>query len=434
MNARTRLLSTGLLASFIMGGAVSAQQAGSYQPPKLTKEGTAATPIAGPGSVTVKVRVGADGTPAVIGVISSTNHADDRAALEIAHTSTYRAAVKNGQPVLAYYDFKLTFTGSGALVEGTATAGSLASFEMMTRAGNYKGAQAGLQEYVGAHPDDARAELDLGIADTFLQQYDAAVSAFVKAGTIPQNDQAIAGKAYAEAAAAQYHAKAYDAGVADAQRAAELSPGFATYNTLGFGELSKGDYAAAIAALEKARTLASQAKAPDAQRAIIDDNLVSAYAAAGNVQAAKPVAAEAAALQPGNENAHISLANYYIKKAQGLADSGKYAEAGAVFEQGASEVPSQAAALYAQAAVAYLNARPNPINDRAKADADRALALDPDNALANYAAGVALANQPGRGKDALPYLQKADQSARKSGDTNLASAIEKAISQVSAGH
>jgi len=80
--------------------------------------------------------------------------------------------------------------------------------------------------------------------------------------------------------------------------------------------------------------------------------------------------------------------------------------------------------------VSYLNLKPKPDNDKAKADADKALAVAPDNAVANYAAGIALANQAGKSKDALVYLNKADASAKSGNDTSLATAIENAIKQL----
>jgi len=63
------------------------------------------------------------------------------------------------------------------------------------------------------------------------------------------------------------------------------------------------------------------------------------------------------------------------------------------------------------------------------ADADKALALDPGNALAYYAAGVSMANQ-NKPKDALDYLKKADDAAKKDGDTDLATQVEAAIKRV----
>jgi tetratricopeptide (TPR) repeat protein len=433
MHLRNWLVAVACAGALAGPQAARAQDAGSYQPPKLLKQGTATSAISGPGTVTVKVEVDAQGRPTVAGILRSTNHGDEQAATEIARSSSYRPALKDGKPLLAFYDFELKFSGTGVSAQ-SAPPGSLNSFEMMTRAGNYKGAQSGLQTYLGTHPADQHAQLDLGIADTYLGQYDGAVDAYGKAGTIPDNAKLIAGKAYAEAAMAAYRAKSYDAGIAKAKRATELAPGLGAYNVLGFGELSKGDDAPAIADLEKARSLAASENARPHERALIDDNLAEAYAEAGNLDSAKTIAAEVRQLDPSDTHAQNSLANYYFKKGQALVGAGKHADAAALFEQAAQQVPTQAAALYSQAAIAYLNAQPSPLNDKAKADADKALAVDPDNAEANYAAGVALANQSGHQKDALVYLQKADASAKKAGDANLSSAIEKTIAQLSGAH
>jgi hypothetical protein len=428
MHPRTLLIVAGALA---LAGPppARAQQAYSYVPPKLLEQGRTTSTVAGPGSVKVQVLVRADGSAKVQGIIRSTNHGDDRAAVEIAKSSTYRAGLKDGKPILAFYDYELKFTGSGVAAQ-SGRGGGLRAYEMMMHAGNYQGARSLLQSYLVAHPGDRRAELDLGTADTLLDKSDEAVAAFDRAGQIPDSAKSLAAKAYSDAAVAQFGAKSYDAGLAQAKRAVQLAPSFATYNALGFGEYSRGDYAAATADLAKARTLGASQKATDRQRALVDVNLVSAYLAAGNLEGAKQVAAEVTKLEPSESGAQNALANYFVKKAQASTAAGKQADAAAIYEQGAVEVPSAAALLYAQAAVSHLNELPRPDNDRAKADADKALATDPDNAFANYAAGIALGNQGGHGKDALVYLQKADASAKKAGNANLASAIEKAINQL----
>jgi predicted Zn-dependent protease len=66
---------------------------------------------------------------------------------------------------------------------------------------------------------------------------------------------------------------------------------------------------------------------------------------------------------------------------------------------------------------------------KAKDDADKGLAVDPSNAVCNYVAGYVLAKQ-GKKSDALTYLNKADASAKSSGDTNLTNAVESLLKQV----
>ena len=406
-----------------------------YTPPKLIKRGTNKTVPAGAGKVVVQVMVHKDGTFKVSRVIASTNHGNDAAALEIAKSSTYAPATRGTAKQDAFYDFTLNFTanGSASSGEGGSSAGASAStggpqqYEAMIRAGNYSGAQSGLKSYVAAHPSDTKAQADLGVASTFLNDYETAAGAFDKAGTIPSNYKAVAAKAYAENASMAIKNKENDRAAASAKRAVEIAPSFSSYNALGVAEQASGQNDAAVTDLEKARSLGSSAKPAD--RAAVDVNLVAAYLAAGKLDMAKQVAAEAKQLDPSNAGASNVIANYYVQQATTATQAGKPADAAAAYDQAATAVPTQAAQLYARAAVAYLSAKP-PDNDKAKAEADKALAVDPQNAAANYAAGVALANQPGKGKDALVYLNKADDSAKKGNDPQLTSAIENVLKQL----
>lgn len=402
-----------------------------YYPPKLLKRGTSTTPIEGPGAVTIQVLVHKDGTFKVQRILKSTNPGDDRAALEIAQTSNYKPACKGGKNQLAFYDFTLNFSGTGTTSGTQAEQGELPRIERMINAGNFSGAQAALGDYLKAHPDEARAELDLAVADTFLNDYEGAAAAFDKAGTIPQKYRSVAGKAYVEVANALLKAKKTDAALATARKAVELAPGFGTYNILGIAEYSGGQYAVAAADFERAREAAakSDSGATPPLRAQIDVNLTSAYLNAGNLDAALKIAAEAKQLDPGTAtNIDVAFANYYGAQAKLKADAKKYVEAAELFEKGAQTAPSQAAALYAQAASYYLFGD-KPDNVKAIAAADKALALDPNNALGLYAKGIAFANT-GKTKDAIDYLQKAEDAAKKAGDNAFASKIEDQIKRL----
>ena len=123
------------------------------------------------------------------------------------------------------------------------------------------------------------------------------------------------------------------------------------------------------------------------------------------------------------------MAASMVKQAQTAQDAGKSADAAALFEQAAAAAPSQAATLYANAALAYLAVKPNPINDKAKTAADKALSIDANNAGANYAEGIVLANT-NKAKDALTYLNRADAAAKQSNNASLATAVERAIKQL----
>ena len=425
---------TAALAATAAATGVANAQSGTenyYNPPKLVSQGKSALAIAGPGKIVVQVLVAANGSAKSQRVIKSSNHADDALALDIAKHSTYRAGTRGGKPIVAFYDYTLTFSGTSASADA-GTGDPLASYDREIRAGDYAGAQSGLRTYVAAHPDSAKAQSLLAVADTFLNQDVEAAAAFDKAGTIADPYKALAAKAYAEAASDLAKDKDYPGAVAAAKKSAALSPGFFTQNTLGYSEYASGDYQNAIADLEKARALgAADAKIKPTDRAQVDANLMSAYLAAGKPDMAKPLATEIGQLDPGSKTAQNVFANYYVKQAQDASAAGKAAIAAGLYEQAAAAAPSQAVTLYGSAALAYLNAKPDPDNARAKADAEKALALDPSNAAANYALGISYANQSGHKDDALKYLKLADASVQKSSDTTLAPAIAAAIKQLS---
>lgn len=437
LNGRISLAALSLAAACAAPLVASAQTTGIvyYTPPTLAKRGTNTTPIKGAGTVVVQVIVNQDASFKVVRIIRSTNPGDDAAALEIAKTSKYKAASRGAQKLAAFYDFTLKFTSTGQSAQASnsgapaAQAGGSAQYARMIRAGDYAGAQSGLKTYLAQHPDDANGQQALGVADTFLNNYEDATAAFDKGGAILPNYKSVAAKAYAEYAGVAQKNNEPDKAAAAAQKAVALEPGLFTYNALGSAQASAGQNDAAIATLEKARALGSSAKASD--RAVVDANLVSVYLNAGKPDQAKQIAAEASQLDPSGTGVQNVFANYYIKQAQSQATAGKNAEAAGLYEQAAVAAPSQAAALYAQAAFAHLNVQPKPNTDSAKTDADKALALKPDDAAANFAAGVALADQPGKSKDALVFLNKADASAKATNDSKLAGQIEAAIKQLS---
>ena len=405
-----------------------------YTPPKLKTQGKSSIPVAGAGIVIVKVLVAKTGAGTVQSVVRSTNHGDDATALDIAKNSTYRAATRGKAPQVAFYDFTLKFgtKGGAANTVGDASeTGTLAQYERQIRAGNYTGAQAGLKSYIASHPSDAKAQIDLGVASAFLNDASAAADAFDKAGDIPENYKSLAAKAYNDAASEHIKAKGYPAAVAAAKRAVALAPGPFTYNTLGTAEDGAGASADAIADLEKARSLAAaDAAFKPASRATIDVNLVAAYVAAGKIEDAKTIAAEATKLDPTQTNAGLFVAGYYTKSASDLALASKFPEAAAMLESAAAAAPSQAATLYSRAALMYFRVAKNGDVGRAQIDADKAIALAPSDALANFAAGFVLANQPGKTKDGLVVLKRADELAKKGNDPALIANIEDTIKRL----
>ncbi|MBV9104052.1 MAG: energy transducer TonB [Candidatus Eremiobacteraeota bacterium] len=417
------------VAAFAAPRAARAQV--GYVAPKLLKQGTYTSPIAGPGTVIVKVLVNANGSFKVQDIIKSTNHGDDAPALEIARTSKYKPALRGGKPALAFYDFSLKFTGKSVSSEESGSGGDITRYNAMINAGNYAGAKSGLSDYLSAHPGDQQASLALGAADALLKDYAGAVKAFDAAGTIPQKYSALAGLSYAQYATEQSNAKNGTEALASARKAVQLSPNVATYNALGLSALAANDGASAIDAFQRDASLAANdPKATNKMKATIQANLASAYSETGAMDKAKAAAAEAQRLDPNSSAAQTVVANSYVQKAQDLEKDGKFADAAAQWEQAAGAYPSQAVTFYGRAASNYLNLKPNPDAAKAKAAADKALAIAPNDAAANFYAGIALADQ-GKSKDALTYLNKADAAAKAANNTTLADAIEKNIKQLS---
>ena len=424
----------GALALASMAAASADVAVNYYTPPKLKTQGKSSIPVAGAGVVIVKVLVAKSGAGSVAGVVRSTNHGDDATALDIAKNSTYRAATRGTAPQVAFYDFTLKFStkGGGANTVGDAGGmGALAQYERQIRVGNYTGAQAGLKTYLAGHPTDAKAQIDLGVASAFLNDASAAAAAFDKAGDIPENYKALAAKAYNDAASDHIKAKEYPAAIVAAKRAVTIAPGPFTYNTLGTAEDASGAHADAIVDLEKARSLAAaDATFKPTSRATIDVNLVAAYVAAGKIDEAKTIAAEAVKFDPAQTNAGLFVAGFYTKSASDLALASKFPEAAAMLESAAAAAPSQAAMLYSRAALMYFRVAKNSDVGRAQIDADKAIALAPNDALANFAAGFVLVNQAGKTKDGLVVLNRADELAKKGNDPALTSNIEDTIKRL----
>lgn len=413
-------------ALFAAPAAVLAQEPASSipsVPPKVTKLGTARAEVVSAGVVIVEVLVRPDGTFAVRNIVHSTNHADDAPALQIAKSSRYAPALKDGKPVVALYDFTLRFAGS-----------ALDPYErMIFEHGNYAQAKSKLGPYLAAHPTDARAHRDLGIADTFLGRYDEATTAFDRAGSIPPRYRDIAAKAYSERAVALIDRKNYDAALAPARRAAELTPDATTNDNLALAEMNSGHVDESIAGFRKARQVAITENAPADQRARISANLAAALASQGKIDEAKQYAAEAKQLDPSANGGYLGISRYHADEAAAHLKLGHYAVAASVYEQAAGEAPDNAVTLYDNAAFAYLQEKPKPANDKAKADVNKALAIDPNDPAANYALGIVLANE-GKKRDALVALDKADAAAKNGTDATLTGNIENTIKRLSGAH
>lgn len=401
------------LAAFAQVGT----DAGAYVPPRVTLADSNEL-NAGAGTVIVKVLVKADGVAQVQGVVSSTNRDLNHTALDIARHSRYKAATKGGVPVVSLFEVTLNFKGNG-----------LSRYETIIGTGAYERAKGELQVYLVKHPNDQRAQLDLGLAESFIGDNAGAVAAFEKAGPIPNKFQSVAGKAYGTRAVALVKDQQYADALVYAKKAALLQPGYQSFDNLGSVELKAGDAASAAADLEKARASAITEKASDRRRASIAVKLAAAYVARGDLGQAKAYAAEAQHFDPTETQGYMAVENAYADQAAAALKDNRNSDAASLYEQAAAISLTDKAMLYSNAAAAYLREKPKAANDKAKADADKALAVDAHSAQANYVAGVAAANQ-GKRREALAYLNTADAAAKASTDVVLTDSIEKAIQQL----
>jgi len=431
MNERERIAwSATALAAVVLGtaSAAHAQSENYHTPPKLIKQGTAQSAISGPGTVVVQVFVKSDGSFKVVRIIRSTNHGDDSAALQIAGTSTYAPARQGTKKVSEFYDYTLKFTAGSVSL---ATPGGLEGYEAEIRSGKYSDAKAGLTGFLSSHPDDPKANVLLGVADYFLNDDSGAVAAFNKAGNVAGPFQSVAANAYAKGAEAAIVAKDGATAAADAAKANQLLPGAATLNLLGTAQIEAGDDASAIRSLEQARTLAvNDSKIDVKERATIDANLAAAYVDAGQPDKAAALLPEIGQLDPSNTSASSRLANYYADKAQAAQKAGDSAAAASYFDKAGAVGGPYAATMYTNEAIALMQGS-NPDWKAAKAAADKALALKPNDAEPNLVEGVALANV-GKRAEAIPYLQKADSLAKAAGDTSVAARAEQFLKQLGA--
>jgi hypothetical protein len=408
-----------------------AQTAVFYVPPKLASRGTNTTPVSGKGTVTIKVFVHANGKADIPKAVSkSTNHADDTAALEIAKTSTYKPGSKDGKPTDAFYTFVLSFTGASVTSDasGETSNSALQKVAVLERSGDYAGAKAQATAYLQTNPNDKEANLLLGVAQAFTNDYAAAAAAFDKAGTIPAKYRTLAGKTYSSAAVAALKANDNDSAIAFAGKAIALMPTGEPYNIRGNAEYAQKKYDAAVADLEKARDLAVTEKADNHQLAVIETNLTAAYMGAGQSDKGLASAKDVARLDPSITQTGDIIAQYYNDKATALVKAGDRKGAADALDAGAGAVPKYAVQLYGNAAT-ILASDTKPDWKVVKAEADKALAIDPNDARSNYVAGVALANDKDT-KDALTYLNKAQASAKTGNDADLSKQIDAALKQL----
>jgi tetratricopeptide (TPR) repeat protein len=412
--------------------AALAQTASAYTPPKLLKAGTNTTPVSGPGAVTVQVFVKKDGTFRVNRILSSTNAADNDAALEIAKTATYKPALRDGAPTDGYYDYTLNLGGAVALATTAGGGGPTAQAYGLIRDGKYSDAATQLQGYLASHPGDVQANTLLGVANAFGGNPDAAAQAFDSVPTIPEQYHALALQAYAKHATNALDAKKYADVVSASTRVIALDPKSVDgYFLRGVANANQQQYTAALPDLQKALDLAKAARVDDHSLANIEFSLAIAQLNTGAFEAAAATAKDVARLDP-LQQPKLQQAEYVAvsNTAVAQANAGKSADAVTTFETGAAIFPASAADLYGQAAFVLLTAKA-PDYKRLKVEADRALAIDSTNGRALFVNAFVAANA-GDSKTAVADMTKAKASPLYGTDASFAKQVDDNLKKLTA--
>jgi tetratricopeptide (TPR) repeat protein len=424
-----RLIASVALAALPLGA--FAQQSSAYTPPKLAKAGSSSTPVPGPGIVTIQVLVKKDGTFSVSRIIKTTNAADNPMAIEIAKTSKYTPALRDGQPVDGYYDYILAL-GGAVVVEPSASAGPTAHAYDLIRDGKYADATAELETYLQAHPGDVQADTLLGVANAFAGNDDAAAKAFDGVPTIPDQYKSLASQAYAKHAGNALNAQKYDDAISAAGHVIALTPDSPDgYYVRGVSNANLGHYAAAVPDLQKALDLSKSGKTDDKTLANIEFSLAIAQLNSGAYDAAAATAKDVIRLDP-LQQAKLQQAEYVAvaNEAIGLANAGKLPEAIAAFEAGATTFPASAGNFYSQSAYIMLTAK-TPDYRKVKAEADKALAADPTNGRALFVNAI-VASQAGDQKTALADMNKAKTSPLYGSDASFAKQVDDNLKKLTA--
>jgi len=427
-----------------------AQYANAFSPAKLIHQAQTSVPIAGNGTVVIQVEVNADGSHKVTHIIRSTNPADNAAAIDIAKNSTYRPQHRGTKPVTGYYDFTIKFHGK-SVSSNASDAGSMlvtgaaVSIDKLIRSGKYSTAKARAESALAANPNDAVINQQLGAADYFLNDYAGAAAAFDKAPSISRAFMQVAAQSYVLAALHTASGNPAQA-VTYGQKAVALQPGTNAYFALGSAELAAGSTSAAVTDLKKAHDLVARDPKADAKTKVtIDSQPLAAYLKSGDQADASTLVAEIRQLDPNSSAAQTILGNQYIAEGNAASKAGKHTDALADFEQAAKVgSPQVAVTAYSAAALeensiiqAQKNAPSVADYGKVKDYADKALAINADDALANFAEGVALTGQYVAGgktdnslkTKALASLNKAKASAQAAGNISLSINIDNVIKQ-----
>lgn len=443
MTRTTGTAALALAAGLLFGTLpAAAQYANEFTPAKLLKQGTTSTPIAGSGTVVVQVQVNPNGTHKAIKVIHTTNSGDNDAAMEIAQNSQYRPAHRGTTPVPSFYDFTLKFNGKSVAKSQSSGGGGMGSVSpaaqqvaALIRAQKYAEAKSKAQASLLSNPGDDSLRQMLGIAAFDSGDVTTAAQAFERVNNI--------GKQFAPVAAASLAAAAVS--VADtnptqamtyAQKAMAIDPSTNSKFALGVAQLANKQNADALATLKAVHSAAmNDPKFNKTAKENIDARLMGAYLANNDTADAQAIANEIKQIDPSSTLAGRVLGNSYLKMGVDAAAAKNYPEALKDFDQAAATGDTDVAVTANTQAALVIARTDKPDYKQMQSYADKAIALKPNDPVANFAEGVALTGQYSASHDdatkkkALDALNKADSLAKQSGNEGLSLQIETFIKQ-----
>ncbi|HEY8322698.1 MAG TPA: energy transducer TonB [Candidatus Baltobacteraceae bacterium] len=432
MNRSSRVaVAAGIVAFALSFAPAQAQYANEFSPAKRLAAGTTSQPIGGKGIVIVQVQVNPDGSHKAIKVIKSTNPADNAAAMELAQTATYRPAHRGPKAVVSFYDYTLKFTAKG-VAAATSDSGALGQVRAMIRSGNYPMAKTKATAYVLSNPGDPQGRILLGLADYYAGDNPGSASAFAAVASIDKKYQIVAAQAFASAAVG-LAATNPNLALSYATKAYAMDKGTNSLFALGVAQLNvPGKIADAVVSLKNARDQAFALKTTDLKSKInLDSALLSAYQKSGDTANAQIVATEIKALDPTSTIPGRVLGSAFLEQARAQRTAKNYDAAAALYDKAAAAGDPDVAVTADAEAAFTLQSEAKPDYAKVKAYADKAIAIKPDDALANYAEAVAYTGMyySGGKKDAdkasaNSYAQKAIQYARAAGNEALALAVE----------
>lgn len=421
-----------------------AQMAPEFSIAKVTKVGTSSHPISGSGTVKVQVQVNADGSHKAMKVISSTNPGDNAAAMEIAQSSSYRPAHRGSSPITSFYDFELKFNGksvshneTGGGGGGSASSGlagapaSAGPIDAAIRAHQYDTAISKANAALVNSPGNPALLQLLGIAQYYNKDFPAAAATFAKVPSIGKEFQPLAADAFASASVQQSQSNPSTA-MDYAQKAVSLADNSNSQFALGVAQLANKQYQPAIATLKAVHDKTTDSKT----KVAIDRQLLSAYLATNDNAGANATSAEMKQLDPTGGSASTAVGSHYIQLGNDAMTAKNYDDALKNYDQAAATGdPKVTVTANTGAAFAILSMQ-KPDYQKAQSYAAKAVAAAPNDAQANYAAGVSMVGIYANSKkasdkqQALDFLNKADQAAKAAGNTALALQIENQIKNI----